>query len=83
MFCLLLCLSHQFPVEKQSNIVTDTGKDITCRIMAVTKVQTDIIASIIESPIGRVVILVIMYIETFKTDIIAFISNFLMYLTSH
>ena len=37
------------------------------RIMAVLKVETDIITSIAARPIGRAVILVIMYVETFKT----------------
>jgi hypothetical protein len=38
----------------------------------VLKVETDIITSITASPMGRVTKLVIMYIETFKTDIIVF-----------
>jgi hypothetical protein len=38
------------------------------RITAVLKVETDIITSIAASPIGRAVILVIMYVETFKTN---------------
>ena len=44
------------------------------RKMTILKVETDIITSIHESPIGRAVILVIMYAETFKTGVIAFIS---------
>jgi hypothetical protein len=46
------------------------------------KVKTDIIASIAASPIGRVVILLIMYVETFKTVVIVFISNVVMCLMS-
>ena len=46
--------------------------------MAVVKVKADIIARI-----GRAVILVIRYVETFKTDVIDFIGNFIMCLTSH
>ena len=41
------------------------------------KIETDIIISIPASLIGRAVILVIMYVEIFKTDIIEFISNFI------
>jgi len=47
------------------------------RIMTVQKVETDIIT------IGLVVILVIMYVETFKTDVIVFIGNIITFLTSH
>jgi hypothetical protein len=46
------------------------------------KVETDTIASITESPVGRGAILEIMYVETFKTDI-AFIRNIIMCLRSH
>lgn len=44
------------------------------RKMTILKVETDIITSIHESPIGRAMILLIMYAETFKTGVIAFIS---------
>jgi hypothetical protein len=40
------------------------------RITAVLKVETYIIASITTSPIGRAVMLVVMYVETFKTKVI-------------
>ena len=43
------------------------------RITAVLKVETDIIASIAASPIGQ--LLVIMSVDTFKTDVIVFIGN--------
>jgi hypothetical protein len=39
------------------------------------KVKTDIIFSRSVSLIGCVVILVIMYVETFKTDVIVFVCN--------
>ena len=39
------------------------------------KVKTDIIASITASPTGRPAILVIMYVETIKTDFIIFIDK--------
>ena len=55
------------------------------RIKAVFKVETDIITSIASRLIGRFEILVIMYFETFKTDVISFISNVnvIMCLMSH
>ena len=43
-------------------------------MMAVMKVNTDI-TTITASLIGRPVILVIMFVETFKTDVIVVISN--------
>ena len=45
------------------------------------KVETDIIARITESPTGRAVMLVTMYVDTFKPDIV-FISNIIMCLIS-
>jgi len=46
------------------------------------KVTTDIIASIAASLIGQSVILVIIYIETFKTNVIVFIGNVIICLKS-
>jgi hypothetical protein len=43
-------------------------------IFTVLKVKIDIFTSIAANPIGQDVILVIMYVETFKTDINVFIS---------
>ena len=51
-----------------------SGSHIIYRITAAFKVETDIITSIIESPIRRAGILVIMYVSTFKNDVIIFIS---------
>ena len=45
------------------------------------KVETDIIAIITASLIERAVILMIMYVEVFKTGVIVFIGDFKMYLT--
>ena len=53
------------------------------RITAVLKVETDIIASIAASLVGLVVILVIMYVEIFNTDIIVFIGIKCHNVTSH
>jgi hypothetical protein len=47
------------------------------------KVETDIITNITVSLIGRAVLLVIMYVEIFKTDVIIFIGNVIVCLTSH
>ena len=46
------------------------------------KVETDIIANISASPIGRAGIFVIMSVEVFRTDIIVFISDVIKYFTS-
>ena len=45
------------------------------RKTAVLKVETDIITSIKASLIGQAVILVVMYVETFKTDVIVLSYN--------
>ena len=50
----------------------------TYRITAVLKVETDIIASISVSPVGGAVILVIISVNTFKTDVIVSISDIIM-----
>ena len=47
------------------------------------KVKTDIIANIPASLIGRAVILVIMYVKTFKSDVIVYIGYIKMYLMPH
>jgi hypothetical protein len=47
------------------------------------KVETDIIDSIASSPTKQAVILVIKYVEIFKTDIIVFSSDVKMCLMSH
>jgi len=44
---------------------------------------TDIISSFPESPIGRAIILMIMYIATLKSDVIVFISIKRHYVMSH
>ena len=46
------------------------------------KADTEIIASTTASPIKQAVILVIMYVKTFKTVVIVFIVNIIC-LTSH
>ena len=58
------------------------GIQITCRIMAVVKVETDLITFIAANVRGRAVILVIMFVEIFKTEVIVFICNIMMNLMS-
>ena len=52
-------------------------KDITYRIMATLKVETDIIANISASPI-----FVIMSVKAFRTDVIVFTGDIIMCFTS-
>ena len=47
------------------------------------KVETDIITSITASLIELDVILVVMYVKTFKNDMIVFIGYCIICLTSH
>jgi hypothetical protein len=42
------------------------------------KVETELIANISANPIGRPLILVVIYVKTFKTDVIVFISDIIM-----
>jgi len=53
------------------------------RITTALKIKTNIIAGIAASLTGRAVILVIMYVENFKTGVIGFIGDIKMCLTSH
>ena len=48
------------------------------RITFALKVETDIINSNTVSPIGQAAMLVIMYVETFKSDVFVFIYNIVM-----
>lgn len=47
------------------------------------KVETDVIASIPSSLIGQAAILVIVYIDSIKTNAIAVMGNIIMCLTSN
>ena len=53
------------------------------RIMSVMKVEKDINSSIKGNPIGRAVILVIIYFETFKADVIVCFGNVIKCWTWH
>jgi butyrate kinase len=53
------------------------------RITAVLKVETDIITSIAAGLTKQAVILVLKYVEIFKTDVIVFISDVKMCLMSY
>ena len=48
------------------------------RVTAILKVETDIIANISASLVGRAGIFVIMSVEAFRTDVIAFIGCVIM-----
>ena len=54
----------------------------TYRITTLMAVETDIITSIAGSSIEQAVILVIMYVETFKIEVIVFISTIIKCLLS-
>ena len=47
-------------------------------ITSVLKIETDIVISIATSPIERAVIQVILFVETFKIDVVGFIGNVIM-----
>ena len=53
------------------------------RITAILRVETDIIVNISSSPIRPNGKYLIMSVEAFRTDVIVFISDFIMCFTSH
>jgi hypothetical protein len=55
-----------------------SSKTVHIELTAVMKVETDIITSIAASPIGWNVILVLVYVETFITNVIVFVSNIII-----
>jgi hypothetical protein len=68
---LLLPFKDVFFVTMKRRYI-NTGILIYYRITVVMKVVTDIIASIAWSLIGQTVILVMMYVEIFKNDVLVF-----------
>ena len=68
---LLLPFKDVFFVTTKRRYI-NTGILIYYRITVVMKVVTDIIASIAWSLIGQTVILVMMYVEIFKNDVLGF-----------
>lgn len=52
-------------------------------ITGALKVHADIIINMTTFPVERTIILVIMYVTTFKTHVIVFMDNIVMCLTSH
>ena len=58
------------------------AKENTYRITAILKVETDVIANISASPMGRARIFVTMSVEVFRNDFIVFISDIMMCFTS-
>ena len=67
----------------EKSIFPKAVKDSIYRITAVLNVETDIITSMAASLTGGAMILVIMYVDIFKTGIIVFISDVNMCLISH
>ena len=65
-----------------SYITPDSRCTEIFRIMAILKVETDIIGNISMSAIGGAKIFVIMSVEAFRTELIVFISDFIMCFTS-
>ena len=63
-----------------SCVVVSDGTCCIYRVTVVMKVETDIIANMASSPIGRAAILVIISVEIFKSDVV-FISNIIMCFT--
>ena len=62
-------------LKSNSNTVWFNFQTYIYRITSVLKVETDIVASIAASPTRRPVILVIMYVDFFKTGVIVFIGD--------
>ena len=60
----------------------DIGTVTSCWITAVLKVETDLSLVSQSSLKGRAVIFVIMFVETFRADIIVFIGDIIMCFTS-
>jgi hypothetical protein len=57
----------------------EVESDQKYRINAIMKVETDIFVSIAES----LIVIVIMYVETFKIEVVVFIGSVIMSLTSY
>ena len=64
---------HVF-TELNDNVIYYITSTLTYIITTVSKVETDITASFSTRPNERDVILVVMYVETFNTDVIVFIG---------
>ena len=78
------CISPLHTCTYTSSIVGYTPtchhvKINTHRLVAVLKVETDIISSISASPIGQSLIVEIMYVETFKSDRIVLIGDIIVF----
>jgi hypothetical protein len=77
----LLCYEKKYDEHFTSSTLLIEHCNIdTRRITVVMKVETKMIASIADSPTERAVMV---YVEIFKTDVIVFNCNLIMYLTSH
>ena len=88
-FLLMWLYGRRLPLSMVCELVwplmflqLDAIKFYICRITAALKVVTEMITSILASPIRRAAIVMVMYVETYKTDIIVFICNAIICLTS-
>ena len=83
------CFGEQEAKDLNDVLLELLGKEhyliITCdyRISAALKVEIDIITSIIASRTGSAVILVIMYVEILKAEVIDLLGDVIMCLISH
>jgi hypothetical protein len=65
-------------MKVETDIITSIVESLIGWIVILVCVETDIITSIAVSLIGGIVILVSVCVETFKTDVIVFVANFIM-----
>jgi hypothetical protein len=88
-FLLMWLYGRRLPLSMVCELVwplmflqPDAIKFYICRITAALKVVTEMITSILASPRRRAAIVMVMYVKTYKTDIIVFICNAIICLTS-
>ena len=92
MFYEIMFVDNRYRMEprdtfKKRNLILlchiSFSHDNKYRNATVLKDETDIFANITASLIGQAVILVNVYVETFKIDVIIFIGKVTMYFTPH
>jgi hypothetical protein len=81
LFEVIRCLKKE-TVNNMFFYCDDIGTVTSCWITAVLKVETDLSLVSQSSLKGRAVIFVIMFVETFRADIIVFIGDIIMCFTS-
>ena len=67
---ILFCPYYTYCIQRL--FCNSSSKTVHIELTAVMKAETDIITSITASPIGRNVILVILYVETLKMTLLFF-----------